>query len=48
MIDLVMKRIGDFRKVYTSNFSFRFKNSKEKQLYIKDWVANYEISDYLQ
>jgi len=23
-------------------------NSKELELYLKDWVANYEISDYLR
>lgn len=43
-----MKYIHDQRFKYATNNQVLKSNFKEFELYLKDWVANYEISDYLR
>jgi len=40
-----MKSIQNDRKNYLNAYSSNFKTKKEKKEYMRDWVANFEISD---
>lgn len=42
-----MHNIQEDRKRYVSHHASEFKNKREKDGYIMDWVANYEISDMM-
>jgi len=46
-VEKVMKAISKWREAYVEAHASDFKNERERKKYQSDWVANYEISDYL-
>lgn len=42
-----MQFIQISRQNYIGENENSFKNTKDKKSYMQDWVANYEISDYM-
>jgi thioredoxin-related protein len=47
-VEKVMKFIHNDRSNYTQEFKKDFKSEKEIKNYMQDWVANYEISDFMR
>jgi len=47
-VEEAMEIIQAQRTLYVEEYGDEFANPKERDFYIKDWVANYEISDLLQ
>ena len=43
----MMKAINEDRRKYIDNFGAEFETQRDKEGYITDWVANYEISDMM-
>ena len=47
-VEKSMEFIKHQRDSYIKTFTNDFKTDRERKNYVKDWVANYEISDYIQ
>ena len=47
-LEQAMKTIYNQRAKYISEFAHEFSTPKEKNKYLKDWIANYEISDVMR
>ncbi|KAJ5075228.1 hypothetical protein M0811_07581 [Anaeramoeba ignava] len=47
-VEDAMKFIQNDRENYVKTHSNEFSTEKEKENYLRDWVANYEISDYIK
>jgi hypothetical protein len=47
-VEKVMKFIHNDRSNYIKKFKQDFKSQKEITTYMQDWVANYEISDFMK
>ena len=48
LIEAPMKSIQTQRKEYIASHKSEFKTRRDEDGYITDWVANFEISDYIQ
>ena len=48
MIDVVMNQIAQSRQRYLKDNIKQFKSDAGRRGYLSDWVANYEISDFLR
>ena len=48
LVDTSMGFIRECRQKYVDTHQSDFKNEKEQRDYLRDYVANYEISDFLQ
>ena len=48
LVDTSMGFIRECRQKYVDTHKNDFKDEKEQRNYLRDWVANYEISDFLQ
>jgi hypothetical protein len=46
-VEMAMKFIHDDRQQYILNHKSEFRSKADEKRYIMNWVANYEISDYL-
>jgi hypothetical protein len=47
-VEKIMDFIQTDRQKYIAEYSHEFTNESEKNRYMEDWVANYEISDWLK
>ncbi len=47
-LEVAMRTIYNHRVKYLTDFSEEFSTSRQKNKYLKDWIANYEISDVMR
>ena len=47
-VDTTLKTYHDWRKAYVERFPAKFKSKADANSYMKNWIANYEISDHLR